>query len=199
MSVFSEVAAADVRFRPRLRHRILSVVAVLAVLSAFAGGVARAAAPRRPVACARCDSDVAVVTARLLAEINAERRASGLYVLVVSPALAEAAGYHDRQMLEQGFFGHDSPDGASFWQRLTRFYPPQTGRYWAVGENLLRASPGAAAETMLRSWLASAPHRRVLLDPSWRSIGLAIRHVSAAGGVYSGRPVTVVTADFGVR
>ena len=164
-----------------------------------AGGAARAAVPSTPVVCARCDSDIAAVTTRLLAEINAERRASGLHVLAVSPALAEAAGYHDRQMLEHGFFGHNSPDGASFWQRLKRFYPPETGRYWAVGENLLRASPGTGAETMLRSWLASAPHRRVLLDPSWRSVGLAIRHVSMAGGVFGGRPVTVVTADFGVR
>ena len=184
---------------PRLRHSILSVVAVVAVLSASGGRAARAAAPSTPVACSRCDSDVAAVTTRLLAEINAERHANSLHVLVVSPALAEAAGYHDRQMLEQGFFGHNSPDGAAFWQRLKRFYPPKTGRYWAVGENLLRASPGTAAETMLQNWLASAPHRRVLLDPSWRSIGLAIRHVSTAGGVYSGRPVTVVTADFGVR
>ena len=192
------VAAADMRL-PRLRHSILSAVAVLAVLSASGGGAARAAAPSTPVACSACDSDVTAVTTRLLAEINAERHANGLHVLVVSPALAEAAGYHDRQMLEQGFFGHNSPDGAAFWQRLKRFYPPKTGRYWAVGENLLRASPGTTAETMLRNWLASAPHRRVLLDPSWRSIGLAIRHVSTASGVYSGRPVTVVTADFGVR
>ena len=191
--------AADVQLPGRLRQSILPVVGALAVLSLSASGVASAAVPSTPVVCSRCDSDIAAVTTRLLAEINAERRASGLHVLAVSPALAEAAGYHDRQMLERGFFGHNSPDGASFWQRLKRFYPPETGRFWAVGENLLRASPGTGAETMLRSWLASAPHRRVLLDPSWRSVGLAIRHVSMAGGVYGGRPVTVVTADFGVR
>jgi uncharacterized protein YkwD len=168
------------------------------VLSAT-GGVARAAAPSTPTVGSRPDPDIAAVTTRLLTEINAERHANGRHVLAVSPALAEAASFHDSQMLEQGFFGHDSPDGATFWQRVKRFYPPKTGRYWAVGENLLWASPGTAAETILRSWLASAPHRRVLLDPSWRNVGLAIRHVSTAGGVYSGRPVTVVTADFGVR
>jgi uncharacterized protein YkwD len=183
----------------QLRYSIFTIVATLTVLSTSIGGAARAAALSASATCARCDADIATVTAHLLREINAERQANGLHVLAVSPALAEAAGYHDRQMLEHGFFGHDSPDGATFWQRVTRFYPPKTGRYWAVGENLLRASPGAAAETMLRSWLASAPHRRVLLDPSWRNIGLAIRHVSTAGGVYGWRPVTVVTADFGVR
>jgi uncharacterized protein YkwD len=48
-------------------------------------------------------------------------------------------------------------------------------------------------------WLQSAPHRKNLLTSRWREVGLAALHTSAAPGSYGGRPVTVLTADFGVR
>jgi uncharacterized protein YkwD len=45
----------------------------------------------------------------------------------------------------------------------------------------------------------SPPHRANLLSPRWREVGLAAVHVGRAPGVYGGREVTIVTADFGVR
>jgi uncharacterized protein YkwD len=48
-------------------------------------------------------------------------------------------------------------------------------------------------------WLRSRPHRRNLLTPRWREIGLSAVHVAAAPGFFGGRTVTIVTADFGVR
>jgi uncharacterized protein YkwD len=52
---------------------------------------------------------------------------------------------------------------------------------------------------MVAHWMSSPEHRRNLLDPAWRQIGLATLTVPSAPGVYAGRDVTVVTADFGVR
>jgi hypothetical protein len=39
----------------------------------------------------------------------------------------------------------------------------------------------------------------VLLSPQWREVGLAALKARRAPGVYGGRSVTVVVADFGAR
>ena len=55
------------------------------------------------------------------------------------------------------------------------------------------------AKRALRMWLNSPAHRRILMTPHWREIGISAVYAPAAPGVYGGRPVTIVTADFGVR
>jgi uncharacterized protein YkwD len=47
--------------------------------------------------------------------------------------------------------------------------------------------------------MLSPPHRENLLSREWREIGIAAIHFSSAPGEYEGRPVTIVTADFGAR
>jgi uncharacterized protein YkwD len=61
------------------------------------------------------------------------------------------------------------------------------------------ASPGLSADQALEMWLNSPPHRKNLLTPAWREIGLGAVRALAAPGVYQGRDVTILTADFGVR
>ena len=46
-------------------------------------------------------------------------------------------------------------------------------RYYAVGENLA-AGPATAAE-VVKEWMESASHREIILDPSWKEIGVAVR------------------------
>jgi uncharacterized protein YkwD len=48
-------------------------------------------------------------------------------------------------------------------------------------------------------WQNSPRHRRVLLTPRWREIGVSAVHVPAAPGFFRGCEVTIATADFGVR
>jgi uncharacterized protein YkwD len=48
-------------------------------------------------------------------------------------------------------------------------------------------------------WENSPEHRKNMLDPHWREVGISAVHVSSASGVYRGLPVTIVTTDFGVR
>jgi len=47
--------------------------------------------------------------------------------------------------------------------------------------------------------MKSPPHRKIILTPNWRDIGIGGVHAAAAPGVYQGLGVTIVTADFGVR
>jgi uncharacterized protein YkwD len=45
----------------------------------------------------------------------------------------------------------------------------------------------------------SPPHRKNLLTPGWREVGLGAVRALGAPGVYRGLDVTILTADFGVR
>jgi uncharacterized protein YkwD len=65
---------------------------------------------------------------------------------------------------------------------------------WAIGENLAWHTGAASPRTIVRAWLRSAPHRRIMLDPAFRVVGIGTApgtptHRSAAGKTY--------TADFG--
>lgn len=130
----------------------------------------------------------------VLSEINALRRRHGLVALRTSRGLRTAADAHSTSMVTNGFFAH-----GDFAKRVARYYP--RGRYgtWSVGENLLWSSPEVGAAQAVRMWLNSASHRKILLTARWREIGLSAVHVNAGPGVFKGAPVTVVTADFGVR
>ena len=134
----------------------------------------------------------------VLSNINAFRRSHGLAPLRISVALTRAADQHSGEMARLGYFAHESANGSSFDKRVARFYPANR-RYWSVGENLLWSSPSIDAAAALQLWLNSTPHRENLLTARWREIGISAVHVVSAPGTYGGQPVTIVTADFGIR
>jgi uncharacterized protein YkwD len=156
-------------------------------------------APPAPATAGRPATVVPVLEQRVLSELNALRRQHGLIPLRRSSGLTAAARQHSAEMAKHGYFGHRSADGSSFDRRLARFYAPDGRRYWAVGENLVWSSPDLGAADALATWLNSPEHRRNLLTARWREFGLGAVHVVSAPGVYGGRPVTIMTADFGVR
>jgi uncharacterized protein YkwD len=102
-------------------------------------------------------------------------------------------------MGELGYFEHASYDGTAFWKRVARYYHAKGYRYWSVGENLLWSSGTLTPASAVTMWMKSRPHRKNLLDPHWRRIGLSALEFAAAPGVFEGLDVTIVTADFGVR
>ena len=135
----------------------------------------------------------------VLTKLNVLRRGHGLVPLRRSSGLAAAAGQHSTEMANRGYFGHSSADGLSFDRRIAHFYPRGGRRYWAVGENLLWSTSNVDAASALDIWLNSPEHRKIILTPRWREFGVGAVHVVSAPGVYSGRAVTIVTTDFGVR
>jgi uncharacterized protein YkwD len=179
--------------------RLAALVLVLTLL----GGGTSAARVSDTNPGSRTPSSAKVTSAKLeqsiLLAVNDQRRLHGLDPLRLSRSLAAAAREHSLSMAEHGFFDHTSFDGSSFWQRIRQAYPPVNGRSWAAGENLAWASPDMSARHVVDMWLASPLHRRNLLAPSWREAGIGTVHAVAAPGVYEGRKVTIVTADFGAR
>jgi len=81
-------------------------------------------------------------------------------------------------MARKGYFDH-----GAYVKRLRLFGV----RARMVGENIAYASePGFNASVVLQMWMTSPTHRSVLLDPSFRRIGVGV-----AGG-----SARLVTADF---
>lgn len=176
------------------RWKAIALAAVTAaVMAAPASPAASAGAAKRDV------TAVNALESAVLVEINALRRGHGLAPLRTSARLRRAADAHSGAMATRGFFGHESQDGTSFWKRIERFYGSSRYRYWSVGENLLWSSPSLDAADALQMWLDSPGHRKVLLTPRWREIGLSAVHAASAPGTFGGQEVTIVTADFGVR
>jgi uncharacterized protein YkwD len=135
----------------------------------------------------------------ILAEVNAVRRRFRLQPLRFSGLLAKAADAHAASMGLRGYFAHEWSDGTPFRTWILRYYPPAAGRAWITGENLIWAAPVVEAKKTVNAWLASPPHRRNLLDPRWRELGIGVVRASGAGGVYGDHDVEIAAAEFGRR
>ena len=158
----------------------------------------RASAQARLDRPARPRNELAALESSVVARINSQRGARGLRPLRVSRGLTAAAAYHSREMGLNGFFEHESANGAPFWKRIERFYPAGRGS-WAVGENIFYETPDTTARSTVHEWMTSPPHRENILSPEWREIGIGAAHFASARGTYGGGSVTIVTADFGAR
>jgi uncharacterized protein YkwD len=181
-------------------HRIPVHLAVaLAVLWAVA-----ALAPLPAARAASCAGAHAVpgqatraeLTRAILCVSNAERREHGLRRVRIDPLLSAAALRHSQDMVRRDYFAHTGPSGDTFVQRIRAAGYLASARRWLVGENLawgwgLRGSPAG----IVRAWLRSPEHRKILLRPSYREVGIGV----ALGGPRpkAAREATF-TADFGV-
>ncbi|WP_241758197.1 CAP domain-containing protein [Myxococcus landrumensis] len=106
--------------------------------------------------------------ARLLLQerINRLRKAHGLPELIPDPVLERVAQTYSGRMAKEGFFAHIAPDGSTLTGRL-----PPGSRYVRAGENLGQAVGPLAAHFGIEH---SPGHRRNLLDPGFRYMGLGI-------------------------
>jgi uncharacterized protein YkwD len=103
--------------------------------------------------------------------VNDARAAHGLRRLRPAVTLGRAAGAHARDMRRRGFFEHRGADGSTPQLRARRAgYRGST-----VGETIaLSTGSRASAAAVVRRWLRSPGHRRVLLDPRMRHAGVGL-------------------------
>jgi uncharacterized protein YkwD len=180
-------AAVSQGVRSLVHAQLKSTVAVAAP--------ARSTAPQRSGARAA----MAALESSVVGRVNAVRRSHGLRPLRLSHRLHAAAVFHSKDMGRRGYFEHDSLTGAPFWRRIERFYPSRGFHSWTVGENLLWGSDTYDATFAVREWMNSPAHRKNMLSRDWREVGIGAVFFGRAPGEYAGRPVTIVTADFGSR
>jgi uncharacterized protein YkwD len=187
----SGVAASDAATSQTLQAQV-----ELRVKSLTRSAPSRTSSPQTRT---RTRSATTVLEQGVIARINTIRRGHGLRPLRNNARLAAAAAYHSGDMARKGYFEHESANGAAFWRRIERFYPSRGFRSWTVGENLLWATNTYGPAFAVREWMNSPPHRANILSRDWREVGIGAVTVASAPGEYGGRPVTIVTADFGAR
>ena len=176
---------------PRLLavFRNVAILVVAVTLAAIAAGAGSATGSR---------STASTLEVGVLSDLNDVRAAHGLRPLKLSTALTAAARQHTFEMLDDGYFKHESVNGAPFWKRVEQYYPKGSGN-WAVGENLIWSSPSLRVKKALELWMGSHGHRQNILSPTWREIGVAAVHRNTSTGEYGGGAVTIITTDFGVQ
>ena len=179
--------------------RRIAVVASI-VLAGLTVGTSTAAAAKAGCAGASAaprDATLGRAGGAILCLVNVERRRRGVPRVRASRELGRAAQAHSRDMVARGFFGHVSPEGETVRQRVVRTGYVRRGRGeieetlgWSAGTAL--SSPRQFVELLMRS----AAHRRILLDRSFRDIGV---------GLVLGAPATAMpgsatlTLNFGRR
>jgi uncharacterized protein YkwD len=174
--------------------RALVLIAMVLAVTGSAAGPADAVATA-PAATERLQ----VLEQDILIQLNAIRSSHDLRPLVPSDDLQRAAAFHSRLMLANGFFAHQSSDGSPFFVRVKRYYTAAGFEQWSVGENLLYATGAVSATAAINAWLRSPAHRKNMLSPTWREVGIGALHASSAGGTFGGAPTAVITMDFGTR
>jgi uncharacterized protein YkwD len=107
--------------------------------------------------------------------VNQKRADHGRGPLHVNKRLTRAARRHARDMVKRHYFSHVSADGATLERRLRRAGYIGSYRTWSASEDIGwgRGDPGSPSR-MVRSWMASSPHRAALLDPKMRDIGIGV-------------------------
>jgi uncharacterized protein YkwD len=174
--------------------RALALCALLLATTSLIGGQA-GAVDTAPAATARLQ----VLEKDILIRLNATRASYGVRRLTLSTDLQSAAVSHSRFMLTEGYFAHESSDGSPFSVRLKHFYAAAGFDHWSVGENLLYTTGKLSAANAINAWLGSPSHRKNLLSPAWREVGIGALRASSANGTFGGEPTAVVTMDFGSR
>jgi uncharacterized protein YkwD len=158
---------------------LLSLCAAVTLLLVFSAGAAARGVEERAVQ--------GELENRVIRMINLVRAQHGAPALVACARLGRAARAHSAELVRRGILDHTSWDGTPMDTRIRRFFPAQ-----GVGETLaLLRSPHGAAERVVRLWLASRSHRRVMLDASFRRLG-----VGGRAGMLGGAAALVFTADF---
>ena len=111
---------------------------------------------------------------------NQERAKAGVPALAPDPALARAAQAHSEDMASNNYFGHNSSDGRSPWDRFAAAdYSP----LYYGGENV--AAGQRTPTEVVAAWMNSEGHRANLLSPNYHHIGVGYAYnPSSAYGHY---------------
>jgi uncharacterized protein YkwD len=112
--------------------------------------------------------DVERMRAEILASVNAQRKKAGVPPLRSNPLLDKAAQRHAQDMLARGYFAHESPANKTVRERAK-----EADYDWrAIGENI--AEGQFSVDEVMRTWMNSPGHRRNILDPAFKELGVGI-------------------------
>jgi uncharacterized protein YkwD len=134
------------------------------------------------------------VSVRTLCLINHVRADHGVPGLRLDRRLGRAARRHSRDMVVHHYFAHTSRSGRSPKDRVAETGWMHGKRRWTIGENLAWQPGSASPASIVGAWLRSSPHRHILLDATFRVVGIGRAPGTPFGTAGDG---ATFTADFG--
>lgn len=143
--------------------------------------------------------DLAGAGRATLCLLNAERRIRHLVPLRLDAPLELAALHQSRDMVSRHFFAHLNPDGVDPTRRMAQAGYRIGSRGGTTAENLAYGEgPESTPAAIVDGWMHSPGHRRNILLPRLRDIGIGIvaQPVQRSSPENSG---ATYTTDFGDR
>jgi len=180
-------------------YAIAGAIGALFVALSVTGTAAAANKKQAPscagatVSAASAGSGSAVTT--VLCLVNRERTRRGMAAVRLSQTLSQSASLHSEDMASRKYFSHVSPNGGTLRQRVAR---AGYARSSIVGETIAWGTDvySTPAE-LVRSFMTSAGHKRILLDRRYREVGIGMAMAAPMTGM-EGEAATL-TLDFGRR
>jgi uncharacterized protein YkwD len=168
---------------------------LLVAAAAFSSPAAAANARCAHASASPSQLSTSAATDTLQCLINGVRREHHLRPVRAERHLRAAARRHAADMAGRDYFAHDSPGGSTMESRVRTTGYLRRVREWWLGEALAWGQAGAGApQAILRGLLSSPPHRAILLDPSFRDLGVGVVHGAPQG---AGAGALTVALDFG--
>ncbi|MDD2807168.1 MAG: CAP domain-containing protein [Patescibacteria group bacterium] len=130
----------------------------------------------------------AIMTSNMIALINDARNDAGAEPLRENLMLDEYAKQKGTDMISRGYFAHDTPDGKRPWEWIDR----TDYDYVYAGENL--AMDFISAEVVQDAFMKSPGHRRNILNPKYKDVGIAVLN-----GKLGGHETTLLVEFFGTE
>ncbi|NGZ74321.1 CAP domain-containing protein [Saccharibacillus alkalitolerans] len=156
-------------------NRLTKRAAAFAVAASLAVGGLYIAAPAESAnaqtayqtAYSKTTTDAAQFKAKVVYLVNLERRKAGLRPLAVDAKASRASSLKAMDMSKKNYFDHTSPTYGSPFNLLKL----QKISYRTAGENI--AMGQRSPESVMQSWMKSEGHRRNILNPNFKSIGVS--------------------------
>ena len=128
---------------------------------------------------------------------NRARSERGIGPLCVSPMLTGVARSRSEDMLDRGYFEHETPEGTIVTDDIDELVKPPPGRAYLVGENIGKGGSGETTDTPERrfqGFMNSPGHRENVLRGSFSEVG-----IGAKSGSYQefDDVTTIYTVNFG--
>jgi len=100
--------------------------------------------------------------------VNEERAKRGLAALTANWELGRVARYKSQDMIDKGYFSHDSPTYGTPFRMMENFGI----KFTAAGENI--AYGQRTPQEVMNAWMNSPGHRNNILSSSYTQIGVGL-------------------------
>ncbi|HEY4696021.1 MAG TPA: CAP domain-containing protein [Candidatus Hydromicrobium sp.] len=118
------------------------------------------------------DQNLNYMETQLLLSINNIRTQNGLQMLNPNQTLMNIAYSRSQDMINRGYFSHNTPEGKSIFDILI-----ENGAMYAyAGENLYNCTPPSmgSPEIIINTWLESGSHRANIFNPNYSQVGIRV-------------------------